>query len=319
MSQFSKATFDAAAYLAWRPTYGSARTSPFYQLAYAYHANRGGQWGQALDIGCGPGFIAQQLADRFERVTAIDPSAKMVAVGLQPEAADRPPIRYEVGSAEDLAMLATGSVDLITAGQAAHWFTYPAAWAELGRVLRPRGTAAFFGYGEYHLPAYPSVSPLITAFMRSSEGLGPYWQQPGRAIVEALLDPIPFPSPPAEIRTSDSWTDFPLAEPNLPQPDSMSASDGNGEWDPASFIRLKTVSGSGDKLAIRKTLDWLALAAYLRTSSALHKYEEAHPEETDVVGAYVRKLREAVEREAGHEVATVDVEWPAVVVLAGKA
>lgn len=319
MSQFAKASFDAAAYLACRPTYGSPAASPFYKLTYRYHARRGGSLGRALDVGCGPGFIAQQLAAQFERVTAVDPSAKMVAVGLQPEAAGRAPIDYHVGSAEDLSMLEASSVDLVTAGQAAHWFTYPDVWEELGRVLRPRGTVAFWGYGEYHLPAYPSASPLITAFMRSSEGLGPYWQQPGRAIVESLLDPVPFPSPPDDVRASDDWSDFPLAEPNLPQPASVTAV--GGGWDPASFLRLKTVSRSSEDgpLAIRKTLDWSALAAYLRTASALHKYKEAHPREVDVIGAHIRKLREAVEKEAGCEVTSVDVEWPAVIMLAGRA
>lgn len=309
------------------------------------------------------GFIAQKLADKFDRVTAVDPSASMVAVGLQPPSSSgKPPIAYHVGSVEDLGHLAPGSVDLVTAGQAAHWFAFPGAWDELARVLAPRGTVAFWvglpasllspcgvfrrlrssatltdsfalarplsratavrpgsscssarreggltelglvwpvrRPAEMHLPTHPDLSPRITSFMRSSDGIGPYWQQPGRSIVEALLDPIPFPS----------------------------AADGSqaGVWDPSSFARVKTTTAAADggrPLAIRKTLTWEGLEAYVRTASALHKYEEAHPPvagRADVVDDFVRGLRKAVGEVAGDDVGEVEVEWPAVVLLAGK-
>lgn len=66
MSQFSKQTFDTAKYLSFRPSYSSS----FYDLTYRYHAARGGKFGTALDIGCGPYVTpsfcppAQELMDR---------------------------------------------------------------------------------------------------------------------------------------------------------------------------------------------------------------------------------------------------------------
>lgn len=86
--------------------------------------------------------MAIALAPTFSRVTALDTSAKMVAVGMQPP----PPaaqITYAVGGAEDLSQLGDSSVDLVVAGQAAHWFDHNRAWPELARVLRSGGTVAY--------------------------------------------------------------------------------------------------------------------------------------------------------------------------------
>lgn len=88
------------------------------------------------------GFIAQTLAAKFEHISAVDPSSKMVEVGLQPPSGNQ--VDYSVGFAEDLSHIEDGSVDLITAGQAAHWFDFPRVWQELGRVLSDKGTVAFW-------------------------------------------------------------------------------------------------------------------------------------------------------------------------------
>lgn len=88
------------------------------------------------------GFIAQTLAAKFEHVSAVDPSSKMVEVGLQPPSGNQ--VDYSVGFAEDLGHIKDGSVDLITAGQAAHWFDFSLVWQELGRVLSDKGTVAFW-------------------------------------------------------------------------------------------------------------------------------------------------------------------------------
>lgn len=78
---------------------------------------------------------------------AIDPSKKMVELGLQPADPSLPRIEYSVGSAEDLGAAGLkpgdGGVDLIIAGQAAHWFDYPKVWKEFSKFVRPGGTVAF--------------------------------------------------------------------------------------------------------------------------------------------------------------------------------
>lgn len=51
-----------------------------------------------------------------------------------------------VGIAEELPF-PDGSVDLLTAASAAHWFDTERFLKEAVRVLKPRGCLAFFGYG----------------------------------------------------------------------------------------------------------------------------------------------------------------------------
>lgn len=167
-----------------------------------------------------------------------------------------------------------------------------------------------------YIPSHPSLSPLITDFMRGPSSLGPYWQQPGRSIVEALLDSIPFPAQPSSSKISDGWPDFPRAA-HVHEPPA--AVDSDGVWDPESFLRIKT-DAQEEPLGIKKRLTWDKLQSYLRTASALHKYKEEHPEdeESDIVRRFAARLRTALEEKEGKTVEELDVEWPAVVMLAGK-
>lgn len=52
-----------------------------------------------------------------------------------------------VGTAEELPF-PDGSVDLLTAASAAHWFDAERFIKEAIRVLKPRGCLALFGYGD---------------------------------------------------------------------------------------------------------------------------------------------------------------------------
>ena len=90
------------------------------------------------------------LAPHFRHVQAIDPAKKMVEIGLQHPDPVVPRIEYRVGSAEDLSRVAP--VDLVVAGQAAHWFDYPKVWREFSQCVRPGGTVAFI----VSAPAYTS-------------------------------------------------------------------------------------------------------------------------------------------------------------------
>lgn len=88
--------------------------------------------------------MALELSKMFEDVTGLDPEEGMVAAGLQPEGEGKR-IAYHVGTAEDLRAIgiADSSVDLIVAGEAAHYFEHSVTWPELARVLRPSGTVCW--------------------------------------------------------------------------------------------------------------------------------------------------------------------------------
>ena len=91
------------------------------------------------------GIVTEELYNTFRRVIGTDPSEKMLAVVHPPPAQPgKPPIEYKVASAEDLSFIPSNSVDMVTAGQAAHWFKRDVAFPEIARVLKPNGTLAFF-------------------------------------------------------------------------------------------------------------------------------------------------------------------------------
>jgi ubiquinone/menaquinone biosynthesis C-methylase UbiE len=54
------------------------------------------------------------------------------------------PIDYKVATAEDLSFIQSDSVDMVTAGQAAHWFKHEKSFPEIARILKPGGTLAYF-------------------------------------------------------------------------------------------------------------------------------------------------------------------------------
>lgn len=89
----------------------------------------------ALDVGAGTGKYTQLLATHDWDLTAVDPSADMLAQ----LAVDLPQVTTIVGTAEHLE-LADSSTDLVVVAQAWHWCDPLAASTEIARVLRPGGT-----------------------------------------------------------------------------------------------------------------------------------------------------------------------------------
>jgi SAM-dependent methyltransferase len=89
-----------------------------------------------IDVGCGTGIAARQLAARGARVIGIEPNDSM-----RSEAQTTPSIghlEYRAGAAEKTG-LPTGSADAVVAAQAFHWFDREAALREFHRLLRPGG------------------------------------------------------------------------------------------------------------------------------------------------------------------------------------
>ncbi len=65
-----------------------------------------------------------------------------------------------VGIAEELPF-PDGSVDLLTAASAAHWFDAERFVKEATRVLKPRGCLALFGYGDNMKMHYESCGDRL--------------------------------------------------------------------------------------------------------------------------------------------------------------
>ncbi len=128
----------------------------------------------AWDVGCGNGQASVALAARFARVLATDPSATQIA-NAEPHAR----VHYAVEPAEACSLPAA-SADLITVAQALHWFDFARFFAEVARVLKPRGVLAAWSYGVMR------VAPEIDAVLDDFEHgiVGPYWPPERRHVDE---------------------------------------------------------------------------------------------------------------------------------------
>ena len=170
---FSGSKFSTA-YAAFRPDYPDA--------LFEFLARESPARDEAWDAGTGTGQAAVGLARHFRHVTATDPSATQIEAAM-PD----PHVSYRIGRAEDSG-LEDGSVDIVTAAQAVHWFDQPRFCAEARRVLRARGLVAIWTYVLFE------ISPDIDALVRSfySGVVGPYWP-PERRQVDARYQSIDFP------------------------------------------------------------------------------------------------------------------------------
>jgi SAM-dependent methyltransferase len=89
------------------------------------------------DVASGTGVFTRLLLENGSPVFAVEPNAEMREVGMQQlESYDR--FVSVAGTAEETT-LRTGSVDFVTAAQAAHWFDLPRARKEFVRILKPEG------------------------------------------------------------------------------------------------------------------------------------------------------------------------------------
>lgn len=173
-----------------RPTYPPA----LFDWLAAQAASRALVW----DAGCGNGQASAALASRFALVYATDPSAPQIA-----NAEARPNIDYRVEAAEHCG-LADASADLVSVAQALHWFDHARFYAEVQRVLKPRGVLAAWTYADCRVePAIDAVKDRLYV-----ELTGPYWP-PERAHVDSGYRSLPFPfeeiaSPPFAM--SMQWT-----------------------------------------------------------------------------------------------------------------
>jgi len=82
----------------------------------------------AADVGAGTGISARLLAERGVEVVAVEPNRAM-----REAAAPHARVTFRDGSAEAIP-LADGSVDLVLAAQAYHWFRAVPAVTEMARV-----------------------------------------------------------------------------------------------------------------------------------------------------------------------------------------
>jgi ubiquinone/menaquinone biosynthesis C-methylase UbiE len=93
----------------------------------------------ALDVGCGTGFLSFELVGRGHRVTGVDFAPAMIAEARRKAEAGAVSIRFEEGDAEQLTFAPAG-FDLVISRHLLWTLAHPeAAIDEWVRVLRPGG------------------------------------------------------------------------------------------------------------------------------------------------------------------------------------
>ena len=96
-----------------------------------------------LDVGCGTGIAARQMAERGARVLGVELAPRMA------EIARRHGIDVETGAFEDWDA-AGRRFDRVTSAQAWHWLDMPAATAKAASLLRPGGRLGLIWNGGAH-------------------------------------------------------------------------------------------------------------------------------------------------------------------------
>ncbi|KAI9704776.1 MAG: hypothetical protein M1836_006556 [Candelina mexicana] len=295
MATFAKASYSHASYAALRPAYPPS----LYNTILSYHQ---GAKGLCLDLGCGHGPVARYLSSSFDHVLGTDPSRGMIEHARTSTPTQKfPNIEFREASAESSPFIKNDSVDLVVAGQAAHWFDYPKLFPEMKRIVRKGGTLAFWGYKDHVFVDYPNATEILNkyAYGHDKELLGSYWSQPGRSIVENKLRDI---NPP-----SLDWTNIERIEY---EPGTQGPHSGLGTM----FMSQRMKLGE--------------MKEYIRTWSSFHGWQEEHPQrkkrhedgEGDVIDVMVDEIAKAEDWKSEDNIdeKEVDVEWGTGLLLARK-
>jgi SAM-dependent methyltransferase len=165
---------SAAGYARFRPKYPARLFDWLAEVAPARELG--------VDIGTGNGQSAVELAARFERVIAVDPSEAQLA-----KAAAHARVTYRRGEAEATGVDA-GSADLVAASQAFHWFDHPRFFDEVRRIARPGALVAVWCYGIDRIT--PEIDAVVDELYTGY--LGTSWE-PERRLVENLYRGVAFP------------------------------------------------------------------------------------------------------------------------------
>ena len=121
-------------YVKYRPHY------PFAVVEFLQRACQLTQAWVVADIASGTGFLAEIFLQHGNRVIGVEPNADMRAAG-QHYLRNYPNFTSLSATAE-ATTLDPHSVDLITAGQAFHWFDREKSRQEFVRILKPDGWVA---------------------------------------------------------------------------------------------------------------------------------------------------------------------------------
>ena len=186
-----KFSANASFYARYRPSYPAELIE--YVVSFVKERNR------AWDCATGNGQVAVLLADFFKEVLATDISQNQLSNAKKNER-----VIYSIARAEE-TNFPEDYFDLITVGQAYHWFNFLNFEKEVKRVAREEAVIAVWGY-TLMVIGDPGIDNLLRKFYE--EIVGPYWD-PERKILEDHFRNVPFnfePLPTKDFRIELNWT-----------------------------------------------------------------------------------------------------------------
>jgi SAM-dependent methyltransferase len=277
----------AAQYAALRPGYPEKVINTIIEV----HNSTGGQMDLLLDVGCGPGTATRSLAPFFQHAFGTDPGESMIEAAQQnaPQAAGGERTKFVVCAAEDLTSISEirpGTVDLISAGTAAHWFNLPAFYASAAKMLRPGGTIALWCTGSLYCDPYstPNAAKVQQVFSDvNREILGPF-ELPQNKLYRELYQDLELP-----------WT-IKDSDPTIQA--AMAA------FDQSKFKRVEFNKNGelepGQKYVQSMTSSLKMLQYGLGTTSGVNRWREAHKEQLergeieDCAAYMIRRVKEVM-------------------------
>ena len=165
---------QAKQYAKYRPTYPAS----LYDFILSHVPVKEKAW----DCATGNGQVAGVLSKHFDSVYATDISAAQINNAI---VADN--IFYKVEPAEETTFQ-DNSFDLITVGQAIHWFDFDKFYNEATRTLKTGGIVVLLGYDLLRLT--PALNKVICTFYNYI--LGIYWDKE-RKYIDEQYKTLPFP------------------------------------------------------------------------------------------------------------------------------
>ena len=123
----------AAHYLRGRPPY-SAQLPEVMEVEIGLDGA-----GALVDVGCGPGVLAVQLAPLFDRVIGVDPEPEMLAQAGRHATDNGVAATWIEARAEDLAVLELPAARLVTFGQSIHWTDRELVLCLVHELVEPGG------------------------------------------------------------------------------------------------------------------------------------------------------------------------------------
>ena len=292
---------QAKLYAKVRPPYSEALCS----FILEQHTTTGGAQTSLLDVGCGPGLATRALSGRFTNATGVDPSPQMVSVAkeLGGVTASGEDVRYELASAEEIDKLEyvpEGSVDLVTAAMAAHWFDMERFWPAAARVLKPGGSVAI--WAKVSLFCRELLVLFLLGGSRFQLRLITDPNTPQAKEVKAAMDDLelnvlaPFELDPNR-GTRLMYEKLPLPwDIATPVPALSKANFKRFEWD-----RDGVLSDGVDFLGGSEEHSLYELGQALSTSSMVTRWREAHPDLAGTESDCVAQTMQAISRVLGAE------------------